>query len=42
MTSTLAYTQRYRLRGDTLVLETPPAEEDGERRFDRLTWIRDR
>ena len=36
----VTYTRRYRLRGDTLVLETPPFQEAGEQRFNRLTWIR--
>lgn len=33
-------TRRYRMRGDTLVLETSRAQETGEQRFNRLTWIR--
>lgn len=36
----VTYTRRYRLRGDTLVLETPPYERAGEQRFNRLTWVR--
>lgn len=36
----VTYTRRYRVRGDTLVLETPPSEEAGEQRFNRLTWVR--
>jgi hypothetical protein len=36
----VTYARRYRLHGDTLVLETPPAPEAGEQRFNRLTWIR--
>lgn len=36
----LAHTRRYRLHGDTLVLETPPYLEADEQRSNRLTWIR--